>query len=111
MRATATAVVCLLLGACAGGGPETLVADACIKEADQRLAGKTYEIDAGKLLASAAATDAPNMFQVTAPVIFDRGLASEFTQTLKCRARIDGKAASVISIEFIWSMEDLKKAE
>ena len=111
MRATATAFVCLLLGACAGGGPEKLVADACVKEVDQRLAGKTYEVDADKLLTSAAKADAADTYQVSGPVVFDRGLASEFTQMLKCKARVDGKTASVISIEFIWSMEDLKKAE
>ena len=111
MRAAAAVVFCLLLSACAGGGPKKLVADACIREADQRLTGKTYEIDADKLLASAVQADAPDTYQVSGPIIFDRGLASEFTQMLKCKARIDGNAASVISIEFIWSMEDLKKAE
>lgn len=112
MRLIPAALALLLLGGCGGGGPEQLAADACMAEVNQRLAGKSYEADTEKLLASATSEGQPaNTLQLTTQIVFDRGLASEFTQVLKCKARIDGKAASVLSIEFIWSMEDLKKSE
>ena len=112
MRSMSAALLMLLLSGCSGGGPEKLAADACMAEVDQRLAGKTYEVDTDGFLASAApSADSPATLQLTTQIVFDRGLASEFTQVLKCKVRLDGKTASVLSLEFIWSMEDLKKAE
>ncbi|HMM66564.1 MAG TPA: hypothetical protein PKC03_06450 [Dokdonella sp.] len=109
MRFILATFLALLLGACGGAGRAQMAADACVAEANQRLSGKSYEIDSEKLVASAK--DVPNVadtLQVSGPVIFDRGLGTEYTQMLNCKVRIDGKSASVIAIEFIWSMKDLK---
>lgn len=112
MRLILASFLAMLLSACGGAGREQVAANTCMTEANQRLAGKSYEIDAEKLVASAKAVpNAADTLQVSGPVVFDRGLGSEYTQMLNCKVRIDGKAASVISIEFIWSMKDLKMGE
>lgn len=112
MRLILVSFLALLLSACGGAGREQVAADACAAEANQRLAGKSYEIDAGKLVASAKAEpNAADTLEVSAPIVFDRGLGTEYTQVLNCKVRIDGKATSVISIEFIWSMKDLKMGD
>lgn len=108
-RSILTVLLASSLGAC--GGDERAVADACTAEMGTRLAGKAYEFDAGKLQASAKAGSAAGTFELSVPVTFNRGLPSEFTQTMNCRARIDNGAASVIAMEFIWNMDELKKAE
>lgn len=109
MRFILASLLALLLGACGSASREQRAADACVAEASQRLDGKSYEIDTGKLVASAKAEpNAADTLQLSAPVVFDRGLGTEYTQVLNCKVRIDGKSASVISIEFIWSMKDLK---
>jgi hypothetical protein len=97
------------LSGCAGSGPAQRAAEACKAEVEQRLAGKTYEFDVERFQASAAVDkDSPDTLMLSAPIVFDRGLASEFTQMLKCKARDSGNSASVLSMEFIWNMEDLK---
>jgi hypothetical protein len=98
-----------MLSSCGGGGPGQVAADACMVEVDQRLNGKTYEVDVPQLAASASASsDAADTLQLSGPIVFDRGLGTEFTQTLRCKVRVAGQSASVLSIEFIWDMKDLK---
>lgn len=109
MRTLAVILVLATLSGCGGSGPAQRAADACMAEVDQRLAGKTYEVDAEIFRASATAEkDSGDTLLLSAPIVFDRGLASEFTQMLKCKARDGGNTASVLSMEFIWNMEDLK---
>jgi hypothetical protein len=109
MRPFLASFLLLLLSACGGSGPGQLAANACIAEVNQRLEGKSYELDA-KAFAASAETEqgATDIWHLTVPVVFDRGLGTEFTQNLKCKARVDGGSASVLSIEFIWAMKDLK---
>ena len=98
----------LLLSACGASGPGKTVADACIAEVNQRLAGKTFELDAAKLVASAEPEDADKgIWHVSSQVVFDRGLGTEFSQNMKCKARFENGSASVLSLEFIWALKDL----
>lgn len=110
MRSILLASMTLLLAACGGQGGNQAVVDACLAEANSRLAGKSYEIDAEKLATSVApAEGGDGMLKLSTTVVFDRGLESEFTQVFNCKARPDAAGASVISLEFIWSMDDLNK--
>lgn len=109
MRPMLAGCLFLLLSACAGSGPGSIAAEACGAEVAQRLAGKTYDLDSVKLAASAEPEpDTTDIWRLSAPIVFDRGLASEFTQTLKCKARVDAGTPSVLALEFIWAMKDLK---
>jgi hypothetical protein len=108
MRSILLASLTLSLCACGSSGGNQAAVDACLAEANTRLSGKSFEIDAEQLGSSAAPADGgEGMMQLSTPIIFDRGLASEFTQVFKCKVRIDAAGASVISLEFIWSMDDL----
>ncbi len=109
MRPILVSCLFLLISACAGSAPGNVTAEACTAVVEQRLAGKTYELDAAKFAQSAEKeAGADDIWHLSTPIVFDRGLASEFTQTLKCKARIDAGTASVLSLEFIWAMKDLK---
>ena len=112
MRPILLSLLLLLLTACAGSGPGKLAADACLGEVNQRLAGKSFDLDSRSLAASAKQENAAgDIWDLSTQVIFDRGLATEFTQNLNCRVRVDGGTASVVSLEFIWAMKDLKLPE
>lgn len=103
-------VLCLflLLPACGGSGPGAVAADACMAEVNQRLTGKTFELDKSKLAASAEQENgSTDIWHLTTLVIFDRGLSTEFSQNLNCRTRVVSGAANVLSLEFIWAMKDL----
>ncbi|MEZ5461119.1 hypothetical protein [Dokdonella sp.] len=108
MRSILLASLTFSLCACGGSGGNQAAVDACMAEANSRLAGKSFVIDSEKFAASAEAADgAAGMLQLSAPIVFDQGLESEFTQVFKCKVRQDASGASVISLEFIWSMDDL----
>ena len=112
MRLILATCLFLLLTACAGSGPGTVAADACVAEVNQRLAGKTFELDKSKLASSAEQEKgSADIWHLSTPIVFDRGLSTEFTQNLKCKTRVDSGAASVLSLEFIWAMKDLKLDE
>lgn len=98
--------MCVGLAAC-GATRERIAADACLAEAIARLQGKRIDVDVGKLAASASA-NAPDTFQLSAPIVFDRGLSGEYSQTLECRVRFDAEQPSVIFLQFNWNMEDVK---
>lgn len=105
-------VAILLLAACSGGGRVDLAIDTCMGEVAKRLEGKSFEVDRTKLAASGANQDAgKETLDLSAPIVFDRGLASEFTQTLRCTVRFDGQAASIINLQFLWDLGELKKPE
>lgn len=109
MRVTFAVLILAALGACAGSGAAQRAVDACTAEVEQRLAGKTWEIDIDRFRASATVDpESADTLLLSAPIVFDRGLSSEFTQLLKCKARDSGSTANVLSMEFIWEMEDLK---
>lgn len=109
MRPILASLLLLLLVACGGSGPSKLAANACVAEVNQRLAGKTYDIDTASLATSAKQENgAGDIWHLSTQIVFDRGLSTEFTQNLNCKARVDNGSASVLSLEFIWAMKDLK---
>lgn len=109
MRHVLASVLFLLLSACSGSGPGSSAADACVAEINKRLDGKTFDLDIDKLAASAEKeSGTADIWHLSTPIVFDRGLSSEFTQNLKCKTRVDAGSASVLSLEFIWAMKDLK---
>lgn len=112
MRPIFASVLVLLLTACGGSGPSKLAADVCIVEVNQRLAGKTFDLDAGNLATSATQENGSgNIWHLSTQVIFDRGLSTEFAQKLNCKVRVENDKASVLSLEFIWAIKDLKLDE
>ncbi len=109
MRSILASFLLVLLTACGGSGPGKLAADACVAEANQRLAGKTFDLDTASLMASAKPEEGTvNIWRLSSNVVFDRGLSSEFTQNVICRARVDDGLADVLLLQFLWSNEDLK---
>lgn len=112
MRIILASCLFLLLTACGGSGPGSVAADACVSEVNQRLAGKTFELDEKKLAASAEQeSGTPDIWHLSTQIVFDRGLSTEFVQNLKCKTRVVDAKASVLSLEFIWAMKDLKLDE
>lgn len=108
MRPILASFLLVLLIACGGSGPGKIAADACVTEVNQRLAGKTFELDSAKFVASAKQENgAGDIWHLSTQIVFDRGLSSEFTQNLNCKVRVDNGSASVLSLEFIWAMKDL----
>jgi hypothetical protein len=100
----------LAIGAC-GNNRNDQAATACNAEIGKRLAGKTYEIDVGDL-ATHAKTESADTLLLSSTAIFDKGLTTQYKQTYDCRVRFDKSGTpSVIFLEFIWTKEDLKKAE
>jgi hypothetical protein len=110
MRAIVLPCLFLLLSACGGASRERLAADACMSEINKRLAGKNIDVDVRQLAASATVS-ADDTLQIAGPIVFDRGLGSEYAQTIDCRVRLDANVPSVIFLQFNWSMDDLKKAD
>jgi len=112
MRACMMLVVgggCLLLGAC-GGRASDIAAKACVAEVANRMAGKTYEIDA-KDFARSAKSESDDTFLLKSAVTFDKGLATEYKQVCQCRARVDKSgSASVLFMQFDWENADLQKS-
>lgn len=99
----------LLLAGCGDSSTGKVAADACVTEINQRLAGKTFEFDKGNLATSAKLESGANdIWHLSTQIVFDRGLSTEFTQNLNCKVRVDKGSASVLSMEFIWAMKDLK---
>ena len=109
MRLLLASFLLLFLVACGGSGPEKIAADACVAEVNQRLAGKTFDLDSASLKASAKQENGSgDIWHLGSQIVFDRGLSSEFTQNVNCRIRVDQGIASVLSVEFIWAIKDLK---
>ena len=99
--------IVLLLSAC-GGGSEQQAAAACDKAVKDKLAGRGYEMSVKSLAASAK--DDAGVLHLSAPILFDKGLSSEYKQVLDCRVRFEaGKDPTVIFLQFNWATEDLKK--
>lgn len=92
-----------LLSACGKASRERQAADACAAEVRTKLAGKSYELDAAGL-ASAAKSESADTYHLDAPIVFDKGLASEYRQTIDCRVRFEGDKPSVIFLQFNWTL-------
>lgn len=106
------AAAILMMTACSGGGRVEQAADTCLADVKNRLNGKTFDVDRSKLVASVATQDAAkDTLDLSAPIVFDRGLASEFTQTLRCTVRFDGQTPSIINLQFLWELGELKKPD
>lgn len=99
-----------LLVACGAASRERGAADACMVEVNNRLTGKRFDVDVDKLAASATSI-ATETLQLSVPILFDRGLASEYTQTIECRVRLVPGPVSVIFLQFNWNMDDVKKRQ
>lgn len=86
MRPILASLLLLLLVACGGSGPSKLAANACVAEVNQRLAGKTYDIDTASLATSAKQENgAGDIWHLSTQIVFDRGLSTEFTQNSTAR--------------------------
>src|SRR5689334_10020384 len=109
MRAKLSLVVSavLLLAACSGSR-EQQAASACDAAVKDKVAGRGYEMSV-KDLAASAKTEG-DAIRVSAPIVFDKGLTSEYKQVLDCRVRFEaGKSApTVIFLQFNWATTDLK---
>lgn len=108
MRAAVVAVaMAVLLSAC-GGGREHKAAQACESAVKNKLAGRTFEIDL-RDLAARAKPESGDILSLNSQIVFDKGLTSEYKQTIDCKVRFEGdKEPSVILLQFNWSMEDKK---
>ncbi len=109
MRAAIVAVaMAVLLSAC-GGGREETAARACESAVRNKLAGRIFELDV-KTMASKAKTESGDILSLNGEIVFDKGLTSEYKQTLDCKVRFEGdKEPAVILLQFNWSMDDVKK--
>lgn len=110
MRAAVMAVaMATMLSAC-GGGREETAARACETAVRNKLAGRTFEIDV-KSMARKAKAEGSDVLALNSEIVFDKGLTSEYRQTLDCKVRFEGdKEPSVILLQFNWSMDDVKKS-
>jgi len=109
MRLAVTAVAMALLLTACGGGREQTAAGACEAAVKAKLANRTFELSL-KDLAARAKPESPDTLYLTSQIVFDKGLTSEYKQTVECRVRFEnGKDPSVILLQFNWSMEDLNK--
>lgn len=109
MRLIFASFLLLLLTACGSSGPGKLAADVCVAEVNQRLTGKTFDLDSGDFVASAKQeVEGGDIWQLSTQIVYDRGLSTEYMQKLNCRARVDNGSASVLALEFIWAIKDLK---
>jgi len=109
MRPILVSCLLVLLSGCGDSSVEKVAANACVAEINQRLTGKTFEFDESTLSSSAKLENgATDIWHLSTPIVFDRGLSTEFTQNVNCKARVANGSASVLSLEFIWAMKDLK---
>lgn len=109
MRYAVLSILLVLVSAC-GNNVHRQAARACLAEVDNRLEDKQFDVDVGQLTNSAV-TQAADTLQLSSPIVFDRGRASEYTQIIECRVRLDADAPTVIFLQFNWSMDDVKKAQ
>jgi hypothetical protein len=109
MRLALLPIPLLLLAAC-GNTVHRNAAKACLAEVDTRLAGKLFDVDVDQLTASAV-SQAAETLQLSAPIVFDRGRPTEYTQIIECRVRLDAESPTVIFLQFNWSMDDVKKGQ
>ncbi|HNR91092.1 MAG TPA: hypothetical protein PKO41_01585 [Dokdonella sp.] len=107
MRSTLLLILSGLLAAC--GNPNRDAADACMAEIRGRLADKSIKVDVDRLAESATPTGTATA--LTAPIVFDPGLASEYTQQIECRVREENGQPTVIFLQFDWNIDDMRKSQ
>jgi hypothetical protein len=108
-KMSSAAALCLLLVTACSGDRNDSAADACGKAIADKLAGKTFSIDA-KQMSQGARDESPDVVVIASTIVFDKGLSTEYKQTFDCRVRFEnGKPASVIGMQFNWSKDDMKK--
>lgn len=109
MRAALMAMTLAVLLTGCGGGRETTAAKACEAAVRQKLAGRTFDLDLADMAAKAKA-EGGDILYLTSTVVFDKGLSSEYKQTMDCKVRFEAdKDPSVILLQFNWSMDGVKK--
>ncbi|MEO8671628.1 MAG: hypothetical protein ABI411_09970 [Tahibacter sp.] len=109
MRARILGMMGAVVLAGCGGGREQLAAQACDDAIRTKLAGRGVDINL-KDLAAHAAPEGADALRLLSTIVFDKGLSSEYKQTAECKVRFEeGKPASVIFLQFNWSMDDVKK--
>lgn len=97
---TMALVLAAALGGC-GGSIESRAAEACADAAKERAEGKLLAVDLDVLTKSATA-DNKDELRLQAPITFDTGLQSQYTQTLDCRVRISDGAPQVVGVIFVF---------
>ncbi len=88
------------LGGC-GGSIESRAAAACADAAKERVEGKLLAVDLDVLTKSATA-EGKEELRLQAPVTFDTGLQSQYSQTLDCRVRITDGVPQVVGVTFVF---------
>ena len=102
-RLVALAAAVLVAGC--GAKPEQRAVDACQKAVTEKLAGKSFEIDAQDMLAKTQ-KQSDTVMQINSTVFFDKGLPAETKQTFDCRVQFDANDAAkepvVTFMQFTW---------
>ena len=102
MRVLVPTILALGLVGC-GDSPESAAVAACKAAIVEKLADKTFTLDEAEMLAKAS-TNADGVVQINSTIVFDKGLPSEYTQGVDCKARNNPSTggADVISLGFAW---------
>ncbi|TDR48898.1 hypothetical protein DFR29_101522 [Tahibacter aquaticus] len=109
MRAAVVAIAMAVLLTGCGGGREMAAARACESAVKQKLAGRTFDLNLNDMAATAKA-EGGDILYLASTVVFDKGLTSEYKQTMDCKVRFEAdKEPSVILLQFNWSMDAIKK--
>lgn len=93
-------VATVALGGC-GGSRESAAAAACEAAAKERSQGKLLAVDL-EALAASAVPEGEDVLRLQAPVTFDTGLQSQYSQTLDCRVKITAEGPKVIRTTFVF---------
>lgn len=97
---TTALVLAVALGGC-GGSIESRAAAACADAAKERAEGKLLAVDIDALAKNATA-EGKDELRLQAPITFDTGLQSQYSQTLDCRVRITDGAPQVVGVTFVF---------
>jgi hypothetical protein len=104
MKKLVVVAAAALLAGC-GAKPEQRAVDACQKAVTQKLAGKSFELDADDMLAKVQ-KQSDTVMQINSTVFFDKGLPAETKQTFDCRVQFDANDAAkepvVTFMQFNW---------
>ena len=105
-----SAALCLLLLSACAGSRNDAAADACQTAIAAKLGNKTFAIDRKDMMRTAK-DESADVVVIASAIVVDTGLSTEYAQTFDSRGRFEnGKAPSVIGMQFNWSKDDLKKA-
>ena len=96
---TGLAMASILAGC--GGSPASRAAAACEEAAKERAEGKMLSVDL-KALEQSMANEGKDVLRLQAPVTFDTGLQSQYTQTLDCRVKVTNGGLHVVRVTFVF---------